>query len=109
MGRVQRNKSGGKIMGIYCWAEVFIDLEDKKDIKEILSFLNTELEPEDASTEEEIGSSIKFKITGNHSVDFSILDELKEYAKKEKIVLKISASEWVEGEGYYYDSNGEED
>ena len=47
-----------------------------------------------------------FEISGNNGVDYTELEELRDYCKKNKIGIEIACYEYSEvGDGFYYNSH----
>lgn len=58
---------------------------------------------------EEYDKEITFEMGGNKGIDYSELDKIKEYCKKNKIKVNISVSEYIEASdgGYWFNSEEE--
>ena len=52
---------------------------------------------------------IEFRLTGNHGIDETPLEQLKKYCIKHKFPAEIKAEEWCEADGYYWDSSEDDE
>lgn len=51
---------------------------------------------------------LDFEMSGNKGVDYTILDQLRDWCKQKNISIEISTSEYSEcGSGYYYNTEDE--
>src|SRR3990167_6512044 len=51
------------------------------------------------------GTEVTFTMSGHKGIDYSPLDEIKNYCKKNNISVEINVNEYIESnEGYWYNS-----
>lgn len=79
------------------------------DKKKVIDRLLGEEYADDFYEVEGTDGCITFRMDGNKGIDYSRLDRIKEYCKRNNIEVTISVNEYIESDsgGYYYDSNDE--
>lgn len=93
------------------WTVIAFCQIDKESLIEFLENHITQLLSEaGARNIENRKGFIEFELTGQGSVDYSVMDRIKKILLKRNVAFEMSSCEFVEavGEGYYFNSEDEE-
>ena len=88
-------------MGVYIVGFGYIEADDKH-IKDIVKLLSTEINLAEITVSVE---RISFKLEGYGTIDYKILETIKEWSIKQDAHITIQVKEFIEcDEGFFYET-----